>query len=103
MKKDGALNDPPRVSSDPHRLPVNLDLLFRSYDCEGQQGSQLLVLGNGFVVVLLGIIGEVVDGDLVMVDVLHDPLLELDEFRGGEGVGAADDCARKEEREKPRE
>lgn len=35
-----------------------------------------------------------------MVDVLHDSLLKLNEFRRGEGVGAADDWAREREREK---
>ena len=43
------------------------------------------------LIVLLDVVREVVHGDTVVLNILHDELLRLGEFGRGEGVGAAND------------
>ena len=83
------LGDTPRVDACTNRLAVNHDLLFRADDREGEQGleargqlmgrvprrgtyAKLAVLLDGLLVIFLNVVREVVDGDVVVLDVLHD-------------------------------
>ena len=83
------LGDTPRVDACTNRLAVNHDLLFRADDREGEQGleargqlmgrvprrgtyAKLAVLLDGLLVVLFDVVREVVDGDVVVLDVLHN-------------------------------
>lgn len=66
------LNDTPRVLSATDLAAVHHDLLLASNQGEGEKGSQFAVLINGLLVILLGVVGEVVDWNVVMLNVLHD-------------------------------
>ena len=85
------LDDTPGVLPGTNLAAADLDNVLRSDDGEGHEASQLGVLLHRVFVVLLDVVGEVVDGDPVVLDVLHDKLLGLGQLGGGERVGAADD------------
>lgn len=70
---------------------VNLNEIFRADDGERHQATKLSVLLNGILIILLNIIREVVDGDAVVFNILHNQLLRLGQFCGGKGVGLSND------------
>ena len=53
--------------------------------------TELAVVLNRLLVILLDVVGEVVHRDVVVLDVLHNALLEATELTGGKRVGLADD------------
>lgn len=85
------LDNSPRVLASANLATANLDSLLRTYNSEWHQTPKLGVLFHSILVVLLNIIREVVNGDAVVLDVLHDQLLGLGELGGSEGVGTAND------------
>lgn len=66
------LNDAPRVDARADELAVNLDLVLGADDGEGHESAEFGVVGDGVLVVLLDVVREVVDGDVVVLNVLHD-------------------------------
>ena len=85
------LNDTPRVLAGAHLATPDLDDVLRADNGERHQAPELGVLLNRVLVVLLDIVGEVVNRNAVVLDVLHHQLLGLGQLRGRERVGAADD------------
>lgn len=85
------LNNTPGILTSSDFATSNLDDLLRANDSKRHEASELSVLLNGILVVLLNIVREVVDRDSVVLDILHDELLRLSEFGGGERIGAAND------------
>lgn len=85
------LNETPWVLPGTDLLAVDLNDILASDDGEGHEAAELGVLLDGVLVVLLNVVGEVVDGDAVVLNVLHDELFRLGELCGGEGIGLADD------------
>lgn len=74
-------------------LPTVLKLnhVLRTDDRKRHQTTQLSVLLNGILIVLFDVVGEVVDGDAVVLDIFHDQLLALGELSGSQTVCLADD------------
>lgn len=85
------LDEAPRVLPRAHAAAADLDDVLGADDGEGHQAAQLAVLLHRVLVVLLDVVGEVVNGDAVVLDVLHDELLGLGQLGGRERVGFADD------------
>lgn len=85
------LDNSPWVLTSANLATANLDSLLRTYNSERHQTPKLGVLFHSILVVLLNIIREVVNGDAVVLNVLHDQLLGLGELGRGEGVGTAND------------
>ena len=84
------LDNSPWVLACAHFAVIDLDEILGSNNGEGHQTTQLGILLHGVLVILLDVVGEVVDGDTVVLNVLHDQLLRLGQFGGGEGVGLSD-------------
>lgn len=84
-------DDTPGVLTGANLAAANLDDILRADNGEGHETPQLGVLLNGVLIVLLDVVGEVVDGDPVVLDVLHHQLLGLGQLVGGERVGTAND------------
>ena len=84
------LDNTPGVLAGTDGSAADLDNILRSDDSEWHEASKFGVLLDGVLVVLLNIVGEVIDGDSVVLDILHDKLLGLGKLVWGERVGAAD-------------
>lgn len=84
------LDDTPGVLASTDRAATNLDGLLRADNSEGHQTAELGVFLDRILVVLLDIVREVVDGDAVVLNVLHHQLLGLSELGRRQGVGATD-------------
>ena len=85
------LDQAPGVLPRAHPAPAHVDGLLGADDGEGHEPPQLRVLLHCVLVVLLDVVGEVVDGDPVVLDVLHHQLLRLGQLGGRQRVGFADD------------
>lgn len=85
------LNEAPGVLSGSDNSAADLNRLLRAYYGKRHQATQLGVLLDCVFVVLFNVVREVVDGDAVVLNVLHDELLGLCEFAWCEGVGLAND------------
>jgi len=85
------LNDSPGVLSRADSSAVNLEDVFRANNGEGHQATELGVLLDCVLIVLLDVVREVVHGDTVVLDVLHDKLLGLGKLSWCKGIGLADD------------
>lgn len=85
------LDDTPRVLPGAHFPVVDLHEVFRAHNGKGHQSAQLGVFLHRVLIILLNVVGEVVDGDAVVLDVLHDQLLRLGQFGRCERVGLSDD------------
>lgn len=77
------LHDTPGVLAGAHLAASDLDNVLGANNGEGHQATKLGVLLNRVLVILLDVVGEVVYGDAVVLDVLHDQLLGLGELGGG--------------------
>lgn len=85
------LDDAPGILPRADAAAADLDDLLAADDGEGHQAAQLAVLLHRVFVIFFDVVGEIVHGDPVMLDVLHDELLGLGQLRRGEGVGFSDD------------
>lgn len=85
------LNNTPWVLARANLAASNLNDVLGTNNGKWHESSQLSVLLNGILIVLLDVVGEVVDGNAVVLDILHNKLLGLGELGGGQGVGATDD------------
>ena len=85
------LNHTPRVLASADLAATDLDNVLGADNGERHEASQLGVLLDGVLVVFLDIVGEVVDRDAVVLNVLHDELLRLGQLGRGQGIGATDD------------
>ena len=85
------LDQAPGVLAGAHLAVADVDGLLGADDGEGHQAAQLGVLLDRVLVVLLDIVGKVVHGDAVVLDVLHDQLLALGQLGRRQRVGLADD------------
>lgn len=85
------LDNTPRVLASAGLAAANLDDILRANNGKGHEASQLGILLNRILVVLFDIIREVVNGDPVVLNVLHNQLLGLGKLGGGQRVGAPDD------------
>lgn len=85
------LDNTPRVLAGAHLAASNLHNVLGANNGKGHQAAKLGVLLDGVLVIFFDVVGEVVDGDAVMLDILHDQLLGLGELGGGKRVGPADD------------
>ena len=84
-------DDTPWVLTGSHTATVDLNNILGSYYGKGHESTELGVFLDCVLVVLLDVIGEVVDGNAVVLNILHDQLLGLGQFCGCEGIGLADD------------
>jgi hypothetical protein len=84
------LDNTPWVLARANLAATDLHDLLGTDNCKGHEAPQLRILLNSVLVVLLDIVGEVVDGNAVVLNVLHDQLLRLGELLGGKRVGATD-------------
>jgi hypothetical protein len=85
------LNDTPGILAGADLATTNLDNILGANNGEWHETSQLGILLNSVLVILLDIVREVVDGNSVVLNVLHDQLLGLGQLSGSKGVGATDD------------
>lgn len=85
------LNDAPRVLPGTHPPAVDLDDVLRANDGERHEPSELGILLHSIFIVFLNVVREVIDGNSVVLNVLHDELLRLSQLGGGERVGLAND------------
>lgn len=81
------LNNTPWVLARAHLTVIDCHEVIGSNNGERHESTQLSVLLNGVLIILLNVVGEVVDGDTVVFDILHDQLLGLGQFSRSEGVG----------------
>lgn len=84
------LDDTPGVLAGAHLAASDLDNIFGTNNGERHQASELGVLLDCVLIILLDVVGKVVHGDAVVLDVLHHQLLGLGQLGGGERVGPAD-------------
>lgn len=66
------LDNTPGVLTGAHLAATNLDSLLGADNGKRHEASQFGVLLDRILVILLNIVREVVDGDAVVLDVLHD-------------------------------
>lgn len=85
------LDNTPGVLTGAHLATTDLDSVLGADNGEGHEASQLGVLLDRILVVLLDVVGEVVDGDAVVLDILHDQLLGLGQLRRSKRIGTAND------------
>lgn len=85
------LDNTPWVLASADFAATDLDNVLGADNSERHQTTELGVLLDGVLVILLNVVGEVVDGDAVVLNVLHDQLLRLGKLGGGQRVGAAND------------
>jgi hypothetical protein len=85
------LDDTPGVLASADLAAADLDDVLGADDREGHQSPELCVLLDGVLVIFLNVVGEVVDGDPVVLDILHDQLLGLGELVRGQGIGTTND------------
>ncbi|KAI6748223.1 hypothetical protein HG531_008765 [Fusarium graminearum] len=76
------LNNTPRVVTGANLTATNLNNILRSDNSKGHKATKLSVLLNSVLVILLNIVGEVVDGNAVVLDILHNKLLGLGKLSG---------------------
>lgn len=110
------LDNAPGISPSPDWLAVDHDLLLRADNSERKQCSKFRVVVDSILIVLAYIVGEVVDGNAVVLDVLHDlaesdsssrevswtyPLFERSELGRGQGVRLSNDGDNIDSRRKP--
>ena len=81
------LMDSPSADS----LTIHLDHVLGPDDSEGHEPTELGILFDGVFVVFLDVVWEVVDGDAVVLDILHDQFLALHQLERRERVRFADD------------
>lgn len=65
----------PWVLSGANLAVINLNEILRTDDGERHQATELSIFFNGVLIILLNIIGEVIDGDAVVLNIFHDQLL----------------------------
>lgn len=85
------LHNTPWVLASPNCAATDLNSILRTDDSEWHEASKLGVLLDRVLVILFNIVGEVVDRNTIVLDVLHDQLLRLGQLTGGQGVRASDD------------
>lgn len=85
------LHNAPRVLTGADLATTDLNRLLGSDNSEWHEPPKLGVLLDRILVVLLDIVWEVVNGNTVVLDVLHNQLLRLGKLTGGQGIGATDD------------
>lgn len=83
------LDNTPGVLTSANLSTTNLNNLLGTNNCEWHKSSELGVLLNGVLVILLDVVREVVNGNAVVLNILHNELLRLSELTGSERVGAA--------------
>jgi hypothetical protein len=76
------LDNTPGVLTSADLAAANLDNVLGSNNGEGHETSELGVLLNGVLIILLNVIGEVVNRNAVVLNILHDQLLGLGELGG---------------------
>jgi hypothetical protein len=69
------LNDAPRVLTRAYPAATDLDNILRAYNSERHEATELGVLLDGVLIILLNIVREVIDRDPVVLNVLHHKLL----------------------------
>lgn len=83
-------NNAPGVLASTNSAAANLNNVFGANDGERHQSAKLSVLLDGVLVIFIDVVGEVVDGNTVVLDIFHNKLLRLSKLSGSEGIGAAD-------------
>lgn len=85
------LHNAPWVLTGADLATTNLDRILGSDNSEWHETPKLSVLLDSVFVVLFDIVREVVDGNAVVLDVLHHQLLRLGELSRGQRICAAND------------
>jgi len=85
------LDDTPGVLAGTDFPATNLDHIFRANNGERHQAAKLGILLDCVLVIFLDVVGEVVDRNPVVLNVLHDQLLRLGKLVRRQRVGATDD------------
>ena len=85
------LDNTPRVLASSDLAATNLNNVFRANNGEWHKAPELSIFLDSVLVILLNIVGEVIYGNSVVLDVLHDQLLGLGQLLGCKGIGAAND------------
>ena len=85
------LDHTPRVLPCAYFSVLNLHEVFRSDDSERHQPTQFGILFHSILIILLDVVGEVVHGDTVVLNVLHNQLLGFGQFGRSQGIGLSND------------
>ena len=85
------LDDTPWVLTGSYAATVDLNDILGSYYGKGHESTELCVLFDCVLVILFNVVREVVDGDAVVLDILHNKLLRLGQLGGCERIGLAND------------
>lgn len=85
------LDNTPWVLTGADLAVLDLDKVLGANNGERHQTTEFGVLLDSILIILLDIVGEVVNRNAVVLNILHDQLLRLGQFGGCEGVGLADD------------
>lgn len=64
-------DDTPRVSPSSHRLAVNQNLLLGTDNRKWKKGTEGRIVSNSLLVIFFGVVGEVVDGNTIVLDIFH--------------------------------
>lgn len=83
------LDNTPRILASSNLAATNLDDVFGANDSKRHETSELGILLHGILVILLDVVGEIVHGNSVVLDVLHDQFLRLGQLARRKGVGSA--------------
>ena len=85
------LDNTPGILPSTDFATTDLNYLFRAHNSEWHKSSELGILLNGILVVLLDIIREVVNGNTIVFDIFHNKLLRFSKFVGCKGISSAND------------
>lgn len=85
------LNDAPGILTSANLAATDFDNLLGSNYGKRHESSQFGILLDGVLVILLNVVGEVVYGDSIVLDVLHDQLLGLGKLSRCKRVCATND------------
>ena len=83
------LDNAPGVLASPDLAATNFDDILGTDDGKRHETTEFGILLDGVLIVLLDIVGEVVYGDSVMLNIFHDQLLRLGQFGGRKGIGTS--------------
>lgn len=84
-------NNAPWILSCAHTASIDIQYVFRANDGKRHQTTKFGILFHGILIVLLDVVGKVVDGDSVVLNIFHNQLLRLGQLGRGQRISLADD------------
>jgi hypothetical protein len=85
------LDNTPGVLPGANLLSTDFQNFFRTNDGKWHKTTEFCILFNGVLVIFFDVVWEVVNGDAIVLNVLHNELLGLGQFSRSEGISLADD------------